>query len=77
MLQKHGGRPERDARWRGKAKLRRVRPGGRLRLAWRRSERLRGFALLSPTLLVMLILLGLPLAALGSRQLLDPGLRQP
>ena len=38
--------------------------GQRLGLAWRRSERLRGYALLSPTLLVMLLLLGLPLAGL-------------
>ena len=39
-------------------------PGQRLRLAWRRSDRLRGYALLAPTLLVMLALLGLPLVAL-------------
>jgi spermidine/putrescine transport system permease protein len=38
--------------------------GQRLGLAWRRSENLRGYALLSPTLLVMLLLLGLPLAGL-------------
>jgi spermidine/putrescine transport system permease protein len=56
------GRPERDGGPEGYAAARSL--GGRLRLAWRRSERLRGYALLSPTLLVMLILLGLPLAAL-------------
>jgi spermidine/putrescine transport system permease protein len=39
-------------------------PGERLRLAWRRSDRLRGYALLSPTLLVMAALLGLPMVAL-------------
>ena len=36
----------------------------RLRRLWRRSEALRGYALLSPTLLVMLALLGIPLASL-------------
>jgi spermidine/putrescine transport system permease protein len=39
--------------------------GGRgLRLDWRRDERWRGYLLLAPALLVMLALLGLPLAAL-------------
>lgn len=36
----------------------------RLTLLWRRSESVRGYALLSPTLLVMLALLGAPLVAL-------------
>jgi len=36
----------------------------RLALLWRRSDSLRGYALLSPTLLVMLALLGAPLVSL-------------
>jgi spermidine/putrescine transport system permease protein len=36
----------------------------RIRLLWRRNESLRGLALLSPTLLVMVALLGVPLASL-------------